>query len=460
MVAGDQVLAVPSFQLDAWRAELVLAVTVLAGLALARAGRHPARLVVLAGLALATGLAVVSMPADAIRSLGPHLLVDPPAAVLRAVVTSLALLVALCLPARDARLPASLALGTLGCVLIAQAVTLGSLLASLAMILVGNGLAAAHATDADGRPAVARWLAAASLGWALVAFGGTLWCGLTGSLDLVAGPAVLADRPALPGTALPLLLSLVGVGLGLAVLGEPGRFRRDEQPVIPPVLTGWLTLVPLAGLVPMLQRVLAGVTPIPARPLLPVPDVVVLLAGLLTVVGFLAALSHGRLERRLSWAASGLAGLALLSLAGTSPDTRHLALGLVLAAAPAHVAALALVDPAVGPTWRRPRLLLLVGLLVALAALPPLAGWRPRLDLLAFFLETDQYRALGLATAGTLLGALAYLPPAVAGWRDAGTGERTVDGATSGWALLLSAVVLAALAAWGFGLIDPLALVA
>jgi NADH-quinone oxidoreductase subunit N len=307
---------------------------------------------------------------------------------------------------------------------------------------------------------VARWLAAASLGWGLTAFGGTLWCGLTGSLDLVIGAAALAERPSLPPTALPLLLSLVGVGLGLVVLGEPGRFRRDEAPVVPPVLTGWFTLVPLAGLVPMLQRVLAGVAPMPAQPPSPVPGVVVLLAGLLTVVGFLAALSHGRPERRLAWAASGLAGLAVLGLAGTNPASGELALALVLVAAPAHVAALALVDPTGRPTWRRARPLLLTGLLLALAALPPLAGWRARLDLLTFFLETDQYLALALASVGTLLGVVTYLPLMAGSWRAAATDLTDAAPAPAGWSLLLGTIVLVALIAWGSGWFDPLAVLA
>ena len=447
MVDTTQVLIVPVFQLAVWRPELVLAVTVLLGLVGLRS-----RLVVLAGLAVAAGLAVTTMPAEAVAPLGPHFVVDGEAALARLVVIAMALVVQLGLRPRDDAAGGTLALATLGCVWLAEATTLAGLLVAVVAVITGACLTARFAVSPADRPAVAQWLGTAGLGFGVLAFAGTLWCGVTGSLDLAAGPAALALRPSLPPTTLPVLLNLVGVGLTLALLGEPGRFHRGEGRLLAPVLTGWITVAPALALVVMLGRVVGEVSTAPL--LAAVPGLVVGLAGVLVIGGFVAALAQPRLERRLAWGAVGQIGMALLGFVVLAD--RSLPLLLLLVVAPAQLGAMLLLGSLApgksGGRWRDPQLVILTGLLISLAALPPLAGWRPRLDLFGALLAGDRYPAPALAVVGTLMGCLVYLRPLVELWRE-DMGDTDVEVGSPVVSTLVAAGLLAMLLGWGFGLV-------
>ena len=447
MVDATQVLTVPAFQLAVWRPELVLAATVLVGLVGWRS-----RLVVLAGLAVAVGLAATTMPAEAVAPLGPHFVVDGEAALVRLVIIAMALVVQLVLRPRDETAGATLALATLGCVWLAEATTLAGLLVAVVTVIIGAGVTALFAVSPAGRPAVAQWLGTAGLGFGVLAFAGTLWCGVTGTLDLAVGPAALALRPSLPPNTLPVLLALLGVGLALALLGEPGRFHRGEGRLLAPVLTGWITVAPALALVVMLGRVLREV--IAAPPVAVVPGLVVGLAGVLVIGGFVVALAQPRLERRLAWGAVGQVGLALLGFM-VSPD-RSLPVLMLLVFAPAQLGAMllagSLAPVSSGGRWRDLQLVILTGLLISLAALPPLAGWRPRLELFGSLLAGERYPALAVVAVGTLMGCLVYLRPLVELWRE-DTGDAEAGEGSPLVPALVAVGLLVGLLGWGVGLV-------
>jgi NADH-quinone oxidoreductase subunit N len=463
MVGGAQVLTVPVPQLAVWRPELVLVATVLAslaGLVWPRARLQP---VVTAGLALATGLAATSIAAAAVAPLGPHFVVDGPAALVRLVVVSLALVVQLVWRPRDARAGGMLALAALGCSLLGEAATLAGLLTAVAAAVLGGGLAAWFASARAGRVASAQWLATAGLGFGILVFAGTLWCGVAGTLELAAVPAALADRPSLPPLVLPILLSLTAAGLALALLGEPGRFRPEGDHDPHPLLAAWLTAAPPLALAVLLQRLVGGVEPVAF--LAVVPPLAVCFAALLMGVGFVAALAQDRLSRRLAWAALGQVGLALM---GYASPMKAAAIGtpvtMLLAMAPAHLGAMLLAEPpgraSGGSRWREPQLMILSALLISLAALPPLAGWRPRLELFAGFQAGEQRTALVVAAAGALLAVVVYLRPVIDLWREA-PADGDATSRAPGWApavpTLLAAALLAGVLCWGLGLLDPAA---
>ena len=96
--------------------------------------------------------------------------------------------------------------------------------------------------------------------------------------------------------------------------------------------------------------------------------------------------------------------------------------------------------------------MILTGLLISLAALPPLVGWRPRLDLFGALLVGDRYPALGLAVVGTLMGYLVYLRPLVELWRE-DMGDADVEVGSPVMPTLLAAGLLAVLLGWGLGLV-------
>jgi NADH-quinone oxidoreductase subunit N len=260
----------------------------------------------------------------------------------------------------------------------------------------------------------------------------------------------------------PVLICLAGAGLALALLGEPGRFRTDGGDGAPPALTGWLTVAPPLAAASMLQRVLAGVGPATGQSA--ATFVATALAAVLVVVGFVAAMVQERLARRLAWAALGQAGLALLGFASGAAAPAAMPLALLLAVAPAQLGAMllaeALDDGTWRPRWREAQLLLLAGLLLSLAGLPLLAGWRPRVELFAGLQAADLRLGLAVAAGGTLLALVAYLRPLVDLWR-----TPAAEGATEpppAWSSvtrsLLAAALLAVVLARGFGMMDLAAL--
>jgi NADH-quinone oxidoreductase subunit N len=431
-VGGAEVLSIPPLELAAWRPELTLALTALLALVVGLRTAPVARLLTVAGLALAAGLAWSDLAAAggaaAAEPWGAHLTVDAVARLVRRALLLAALLVWLAWRPGDARAGGGLALSALGACWLAGAATVTGLLLAVAVMVTGGSLLGwLGAAGATSRNAVGRWHRTASLGFAGLAAALALLAGLAGSLSLEQLLPSLADRPTLPPLTLPLLLALAAVSLALAVLGEPGRFHGGGGEVVPPAVTGWLTAAPALGLAGVLHRVLVGVPPAP--PLAGVPDLVALLAGVLVVGGFLAALAQTALVRRLAWAAGAHVGLALLAVTATATGSDP-----ALAPAPglqafAAAQVIALVLAGVATTGRVPRLLrapvavALALALLSLAAVPPLPGWGARRELLDALLAAGRWPALGLAITGTLMGYAVYLRPLMDLWRFAAGGE-------------------------------------
>jgi len=482
MVDSGSVLDVPVVMLNAWRPELALTVTLLVGFGLGRRLRQRIRLVLLAGLALAAGFAGRDLGTVPAYPLGEHFRVDGPAGVVRVAVLSAALLVALALPRGAWRAAPLLALSALGLVWLGEAVTVGALLVAIAASILGGSLAAWFAATVERRRAVRRWHLTATLGFAVLTGGAALWSGLAGTLRLDAATAGLAGRTGLPPLALPLILACLGVGLVLALLLEPGRFQEGEREVLPAALTGWLTAVPPIALVILLHRLLPAATA--GAPFAVVPDLIGAIAVVLVFGGFLAALAQRSLPRQLAWAAAGQVGLALLGYATAVPGGGVAVAGQhVLVFAPAQLGAILLAG-ILGENGRAHGLrdamaVLLVGLLLSLAAVPPLAGWRPRLGLLQALVAGDRYLLAGAAAVGTVLGCVVYLRPLVGLWRRRldghiaapagnpaalpapGTALDSRAGAAPAAAgavlpsLLVAAALLALVLAWGVGLLRP-----
>jgi NADH-quinone oxidoreductase subunit N len=476
-VARGEVFTVPVVELAAWLPELVLGAAVLLSLALG-AGRtvRATRPALLVGLVAAAVLAVWNWPRGVVQPWGPHWTVDETAGLVRLAVLVATALLVLNLPRGSGRGGAMLGVAALGVIWLAQAATIGALMLAVAAFVAGASLSAWLLAPAGGRPAIRRWHGTATVGFALAAAGAVLWSGLAGTLDLARTLDSVAMRPLLPPLVLPLVLGSLGAGLALALLGEPGRFASgtgeesaDAPTELPAAMTGWLTAVPPLGLIALLLRLLQA-TP-PARPLSALPDLMTGAAAVLVLGGMLVALVQRSLVRRLAWAATGQVGLALCGLAAPLPAAgaaaAHPALSLLLLFAAAQLGACLLVEIVSTLDARRRRRqllpLLMAGVLLALAALPPLAGWRPRVLMLQALLGGERYAAAGLVLAGTLLGCFVYLRPLVDLWRqdeaDAAGGPRSASGADGEpvWpvvALLSAAALLAVLLAWGLGLLE------
>ena len=388
--------------------------------------------------------------------MGPHFVVDGLSTTVRLVALIGALLTALNLSTDRVRGVAVVPLSALGVILLASAVTVGGLLLSVAATVLGGSLAAWFSAPVPARPAVRRWHGTATVGFALTFAGAVLWSGLSGTLHLDRALADLAVRPSLPPLALPTVLAILGVGLALALLGEPGRFRNDRA-AVPAPLTAWLTFAPPLGLVALLGRLLQR--PPEAPTLAVLPELFAAFAGVLIVAGFAAALVQRDLGRRLAWAAAGQVGLALLGFATLVPDAgARAALSQLVVFAPAQLGALLLVRELSAHERRAPRwtpaAVLLSVFLVSLAALPPLAGWRPRFELLGALMGGDLPVVGGLAAVGTWLGCAVYLLPLGRLWRE-GEGDAAA-GETGSWMGVVTAVVLlAVVVAWGVGVAIP-----
>ncbi len=478
-----RVLVVPDFAAAAWLPELLLAGTVLLGLL--AAGARTARLtrpVLLGGLAAAAIAAMLAWPAAPAQPLGVHLTVDATAGLVRLAVLLATFLTVLNLPRTDHRAAVMLSLAALGVIWLSEAATVGALLLAVAVYIVAAGLGAWFAAAPVDRGAVRRWYLTGTLGFALLAFGAVLWSGLAGTPDLAVSAREIARWPYLPPLALSALVACAGAGLAMALLGEPGRFaevsraagdraarglrlRDHDRRVLAPAMTGWLTAVPPLGLCALLERSLRDLPP--TRPLSDAAEMLVWAAGLLLIGGFLAALTRRDLERRLAWAAVGQVGLAMLGFAvvagggaGGVGGVGGVALSSLLVFAAAQIGALLLADlvTRLDAAGRRRQLLpfLMGGMLLALAALPPLAGWRPRLALLQALVAGDRYAAAALVLGGQLLACFVYLRPLVDLWRQDGGTTADAVRAEPAWplaALLSAAALLAVLLAWGLGLL-------
>lgn len=513
MVTALELFSAPSLAPGGWLPELIVAGTVLLGFLVVsigdrsgggaagaggsvtrvRAGRAVTTLL-LAGLVAAAVPALPRWPAPAIHPLGPHFTIDATVSLVRFAILIATFLTVLNLPGdKGGRGAVMLVVAALGLILLAEAATLGGLLLAVAVFIIGAGLAAWFHAAAAGRAAVRRWHLTSTVGFSLLAFGAVLWSGLAGALDIALSLVNLASWPFQPPLALPVILGMLGVGLALVLLGEPGRFAPDSGaaqydddpgpqgqqerhsailPLLPFALTGWLTAVPALAFAALLQRMLQGVPPV--EPLGILPDLVTSSAVVLLLGGYLAAVTRRSLERRLAWAATGQVGLALLgfsALAGSAAQTAVLPVLLVFAAAQLGAMILAGAGGAsrcVRPACR-PAPILMATMLLALAALPPMAGWRPRLVLMQELVAAGQHLGAGLVIAGTLLGCFVYLRPLVDLWRmdpaaadldKAGGDDHAVAAADAGdhaagtvAALLSAASLLALLLAWGTGLL-------
>jgi len=452
IATATPLLTVPELDLALWYPELVLVATVMLGLIGTLTSRVNARWLVLAGLAVASGLAVISLSGDGGLPIGPHFAVAATTPLIRLVMILGTFLVLLAWPTRIQRAAPFLTLGTLGVVLLAQAMTVGGMLLAVATTVLGGGLMAMAASGSH--QLTRQWLRVAVIGYAILAFGLVFWSGLTGTMSFAGGLALLTVNPSLPALAVPATLAVMLVGLSLALLGEPGRLIVDHGEVLPVPATAWLTTMPPLGLVMAVQNLLIRTDT--GQPILePVLKTVILVGGVLVLGGFMAALAQTRTVRRLAWAASGQVGLALLAVS-TEIVTWPMATLVMLAFVPAQLGAVLLAGPTSrrgesGPRWMPA--LMLTGLLLSLAGVPPLAGWRPRFGLLDSLLAADLTLVSGLVALGVLLGMVVYLTPAVTIWRTAEDAPEE-DGGGHGPALSVAGLLLLLSLAWGAGLVN------
>ncbi|MEZ4386246.1 MAG: hypothetical protein R3D98_01460 [Candidatus Krumholzibacteriia bacterium] len=424
--------------LSSWRAELVVAVAALLALLVDQERPRTRWLVCLAGLAVALGLALPPWPADAMRALGPHLLIDPLSVAARLVVLLLALVTVAHWPAGRGSAAPFLLVAVLGLLVMVEAATLTALL--LGCALAGLGAVLVRRSLGD-RVAAVQGLV--TLGFALAAFGGVFWCGLGGSVDLAAARGGLAARPLLPALAVPLVLGLLVLGLALACLAPLRRDGSRLQALWGP----WFAGAPLLALVAVPSRLLLPMPQVPT--LAAVPAVWLALGGLLAVGGFTAALGQTDPRQRLLAAAPGQLGLGWLGFAVIVPDDapRAATAGLLLAVV-AQAAALMLWARAAPGVARRAGLTVA---LLGLAAVPPLVVWRPRFAMLESLLADDQLVACGLVSLATLLGFVVYLQPLIALWRGV---ETVADGPdTNPAGQVLAWLLLGCAVAWGLGLV-------
>ena len=443
-------LQIPVLSPGAWRPELAL----VGGAALVAVApwRRVAveRLLALGALAVSCGLAATSWPAGPMTPMGPHLWVDQAVAAVRLAVVGLGLAVAVTRPAATWRRGEGqgLLILALGGIWLAEAATLTGLLMAVAALVLGDWL---MVRASAGHEEARRRLTTGALGYGLVAFAGALWCGLSGSLVLADAPASLAARPALPPLALPGVVTLAAGGLLLAMPGRPLAAAASGRS--PDRWAGWTGVAPLLGLSALVPRVVGGGAE--TLPPLSLPAALAAVGGLITLGGFTAAMARRDLSSRLAWALGGQFGLGLLALSQlANPGDGAVLTRLMLAAGPAHVAAL-LTD---GSSLRRRGLapVLSALLLLSLAGLPPLAGWRPRLDVLNALVDGRSLPWLLVGALGALLGCLAYLQPL--GSRRMGLHpdeDADVDAAALPVApanLALAAGAVALLLAWSLGL--------
>lgn len=388
-----------------WRVELVLAVTVVAGLLVA--SRPVARRLASSfGLALAVGVAAASAT-------------DPTALVLA--VTALLLL----LGGPAAVGAPGLVLAVLGLVLACEASTLAQLLTGLVLTIVGA--MGARPDEDDVRTL-------ACVGFATVAFAGALWSALGGATAWAEALAGLATRPLLPPLAVPLVGGLLLLGLLIALLPF-GRGMAADSP-----LAVWLTIAPIVALAVIPWRILAAGTEAVPTALLPV---MVTGGAVLAVGSFAAALTDQDLAQRLRRAAPGQLGMVWLGGGLLGPSaTVPTVIGGVMVYAAAHASAVLLLPEA--RAGRRGRLLVSV-LLMTMAGTPLLAGWPARAELLGGLLSEESYVTVSVAVVATILGFVVYWQPVVALWRRPASEAPTpvpVAGRVAAWSLGLGVIGL------------------
>ncbi|MBD3221678.1 hypothetical protein GF314_10590 [bacterium] len=416
--------------LGALAGEMVLAITVVVGLLVGPARPRAARLVATAGLAITLGLVLAGGDGRDPLGLGPHLTSDAATISARLTLLVLGLVTVMALaPGRGARAPL-VVLSALGLIVVSAAASLvglllGLVLALLAAIRLGQQEVGPQRV---GEPVASLRLTVAGFG--IVAVAGILWCGLGGSMAWSEVRDGLAARPVLPPIAVPLILGLLLLGLLLGLLA-PARVAPARGPV-----AAWLVVGPVAALAVLPHHLLLPMPPVPT--LASVPQVMLVLGALLAIGSLTAALARGgalvdppdgqTLARRLQTAAPGQLGLVWLGMAVLVPDDalRAATTG-ALVLAMAHLAAVSLATAAGRGLGDR---LALTLLLLILAGVPPLTGWRPRFGLVDGLLAGEAYLACGLAVVATLLGFVVYLQPLIGLWRRPAAAFAPSSGAT------------------------------
>jgi hypothetical protein len=413
-VDASEVLGATGLEPMAWRGQLVLVAVVLVGLLLGPARPRTARLVAIAGLALAAGVAWTSRTAASIMPMGSHLVVDPLAQTVGAVLSIVALAVAITVPRTKGWTTIPLALMLLGLLVMTQAASTVALLIGLLLAALGAiGIRQAH----DGPPADR--LRPAVTGFAIAAFAATLWSGLGGDVDLAAAREAIAARPALPPVAVPLVLGLLLIGVAGTLL----TLARGVAPI--GSMAAWLVVGPVAAIMILTHRLLV---PLPvAGTLAAVPTTLLLLGSLLTLGSLLAAATCQDLVQRLQLAVPAQLGIGWLALAVPTSGPAGLAAidGIVLFV-PTHVAAVLMARHAQRGTAVR---LALTVLLLQLAAIPPLALWRARYGLIDGLLAQEAITACVAVALATLLGLVVYLRPLIPLWRPHTSDDETATAA-------------------------------
>ncbi len=427
--------------LSSWRPELLLIATFLATmpLSLVARGRLPGltRFVAIVGLVAAASAAIIGLGNGPTGVLGPVLVVDPLAALVRALLV-VAALAAVVLGSRQWRgRPAVHDLGVAvipflmlhtlaACVVVEARGIVGIVVGVMGLGVMGTLVAGLAARTPQARAAALRFGVGIAAGAAVVTYGVSLLYPMVGTDDLAAmGTALLAGLPTRGAMIVIVVLLVLGL-TGLAVT-TPLTWRRAgarSADDLPPMIIGYLSTVPpLAILVLLwrLARALAGSIGDPSaaalQRLLPWPGLLTGLAVAAMTLGAVLALRQQRVTVLLAWLAVAQAGYGLLALIAApevllAPTLLHLgffALANLGAFGLAQVVVAARGDDAraafVG--WGRRQFLpaaMLAVFLMSLAGMPPTVGFVARVRLLAALVETDR---LGLAVTVAGLGLLA-----------------------------------------------------
>jgi NADH-quinone oxidoreductase subunit N len=306
--------------------------------------------------------------------------------------------------------------GASGAMLMAGAANLMTIFLGLELLSLALYCLCAVAVRQTAREAALKYLILSSTASAFMLFGMALLFGATGSVTL----AALANPPA--SSALYLLgsgLFLIGLCFKLSLVPfhvwTPDVYEGAPLPV-----TAFMSVVTKAGALAVLARFAYAALPGPAAQTILVPLWVV--AGLSMIVGNVAALAQTDMKRLLAFSGIAQLGYIVAALAGTSALGLRYAIFYLVAYTFMNLGAFAVVAllsrehdegsrlaAFAGLGYRQP---LLAGamtfFLLALAGLPPTAGFTGKVLILASSVNAGFYWLAALLVVGTAISVYAY----------------------------------------------------
>lgn len=402
--------------------ELVVLLTAVAALLLAivlpqrRHGLCAALAV--AGLAIATGLAVAQFDARRFTFQGTYVL-DPMTAWARLLILGSTVLVAGLAPRwfatdrRHGEYYAMLLFSALGAMTIAGAADLMQLVMGVLLSSVtGYVLAAYHRDWAISLEAGIKYFLMGALANALLVFGVILVMGMVGSTQY---QTLLRGMPEDPLTVSGLALIVVGLFFKLGAV--PGHaWVPDVAEGAPVPSAAFLTVVPKIAAAVALTRLVAL-----APETLPIRALVALAAAATMTLGNLSALWQSDVRRLIGWSSVSQAGYALMAVAvlGRAPQAEAALIAFVGVYAVANLSAFAVVAHLRGRTtlsdysglfWAQPFAIgVLTVAFLSLVGIPPLAGFFGKFALFTATIEGGMAWLALVAVVNTVISLFYYL---------------------------------------------------